>query len=102
MQVDPAQERLVASNAQSLAEVKVNPTLVPLAIYDSTARGYGHAAMVEVIRRLRLYPEVEMIATSHRRENVAAMRLYRTLGFVPWDVAWAGPADAEVFLRLPD
>ena len=80
----------------------MNPTLVPLAIYDSTARGYGHAAMVEVIRRLRLYPEVEMIATSHRRENVAAMRLYRTLGFVPWDVAWAGPADAEVFLRLPD
>jgi diamine N-acetyltransferase len=32
-------------------------------------QGYARAAMVEVIRRLRLIPEVEMIATSHRRAH---------------------------------
>ena len=34
-------------------------------------RGYGKAAMVEVIRRLKLHPEVERIATSHDRKNEA-------------------------------
>lgn len=63
-------------------------------------RGYGRAAMLEVIRRLRLHPQVEMIATSHRRENTAAAALYRSLGFIPWDVAWAGAEHPEAFLRL--
>ena len=63
-------------------------------------RGYGRAAMIEVIRRLRLYPEVEMIATSHRRENVAASKLYHNLGFVKWDIEWAKKNSTEVFLRL--
>ena len=136
LRVGASQEGLVASNAQSLAEAKVNAALVPLAIYDGAARGYeqpslpmvgfimyeltagvgfilrlmvdrafqgrgyGRGAMVAVVRRLRLHPEVEMIATSHRRENAAAARLYAALGFVPWEVAWVGPEDAEVFLRL--
>ena len=43
-------------------------------------KGYGRAAMLEVIRRLKLHPEVEMIATRHRRENEAAAKLYRSLG----------------------
>ena len=47
-------------------------------------RGYGRAAMVEVIRRLKLHPEVERIATSHDRKNEAAARLYESLGFVDW------------------
>jgi len=64
-------------------------------------KGYGRATMIEVIRRLRLYPEVEMIATSHRRENVAAARLYAGLGFVPWDVAYATADADEIYLRLP-
>ena len=138
LRVAPAQEGLVASNAKSLAEAKVNPHLVPLAIYDVAARGfeqplvpvigltmyelvagigfilrvmidsayqgrgYGRAAMIEVIRRLRLHPEVELIATSHRRENEAAARLYQGLGFVPWEIAWAADNPDEVFLRLPE
>lgn len=48
-------------------------------------KGYGRAAMLEVIRRLKLYPEVERIATSHIRENEAAARLYEGLGFVDWE-----------------
>ncbi len=47
-------------------------------------RGYGRAAMIEVIRRLKLHPEVERIATSHEWENEAAARLYGSLGFVDW------------------
>jgi diamine N-acetyltransferase len=41
--------------------------------------------MVEVIRRLKLHPEVERIATSHDRKNEAAARLYESLGFVDWE-----------------
>jgi diamine N-acetyltransferase len=103
LRVDDAQAQFVAPNAQSLAQAKANPRLVPLAVYDRAARGspqpcvpmvgfvmyeidcgvgsilrlmidrahqrkgYGRAALVEVIRRLRLEPEVEMIVTSHRK-----------------------------------
>ena len=48
-------------------------------------KGYGRAAMLEVIRRLKLHPEVERIATSHVRENETAARLYEGLGFVEWE-----------------
>ena len=137
LRVATAQEEYVASNAQSLAEAYVNPTLVPLAIYDVAARGYedppvpmvgftmyelaagvgfitrlmigmefqgkgyGRAAMQEVIRRLWLCPTVEIVATSHRRGNEGAAKLYADLGFVPWDVGYATPDNEEVFLRLP-
>ena len=33
-------------------------------------QGYGRAAVLEVIRRLKLIPEVQMIATSHQRGNI--------------------------------
>lgn len=139
LRVDDTQTQLVATNAKSLAEAKVNPTLVPLAIYDQAAcgypqptvpmvgftmyeltcgvgfilrlmidqryqrQGYGRAAMVEVIRRLRLYPEVEMIATSHRHGNTMAARLYQSLGFVPWEIVGVENHNPEeIFLRLPD
>jgi len=65
-------------------------------------QGHGRAAMVEVIRRPRLYPEVELIATSHRRGNEAAAQLYRGLGFVDWDIEWAKENEEEVFLRLEE
>ena len=62
-------------------------------------KGYGKAAMLEVIRRLRLHPDVEMIATSHQRDNEAAANLYRGLGFTEWDEEWL-KSDTEVFLKL--
>ena len=64
-------------------------------------QGYGRAATVEVIRRLKLHPEVQLIATSCRRENVAAERLFRGLGFIDWDVAWAADTPDERYLMLP-
>jgi diamine N-acetyltransferase len=134
--VEDAQVGLVATNAKSLAEAYVNPSLVPLAIYDVAARGwerpevpmvgftmyelvagvgfilrlmidrnyqrkgYGRAAMVEVIRRLKLQPEVEIIATSHKRGNEGAAKLYNSLGFVEWGIRWAKQNESEIYLRL--
>ncbi|MBI2178833.1 MAG: GNAT family N-acetyltransferase [Candidatus Tectomicrobia bacterium] len=66
-------------------------------------KGYGRAAMIQVIRRLQRYPEVEMIVTSHRHDNAVAASLFRSLGFVPWDVREAAELNpGEVHLRLPD
>lgn len=45
-------------------------------------RGYGRAAMEEIIRRWKASPHIEMIATSVRKGNDAAETLYRSLGFV--------------------
>ena len=68
--------------------------------HEHQRRGYGHAAMVEVIRRLRLHPEVELIATSYKRGNEAAERLYSNLGFVPWEIEWAQQNKTEKYVRL--
>ena len=64
-------------------------------------KGYGRAALVEVIRRLRLEPEVEMIVTSHRHDNAVVAALVRSLGVVPWEVEGVSPRPGEVYLRLP-
>jgi len=66
-------------------------------------QGYGRAALVEVIRRLKLIPEVEMIATSHRHDNMAVAHLFQRVGFVPWEVEGSEEVNpGEVFLQLPD
>lgn len=66
-------------------------------------QGYGRATIIEVIRRLRLIPEVEMIATSHRHDNIASAHLFGSLGFVPWEIEEAEEANpGEVFLKLPE
>jgi diamine N-acetyltransferase len=64
-------------------------------------KGYGSAAVREVIRRVRLDPRVELVATSHRRENQPAASLFHSLGFVPWEIEWARAQEAETFLWLP-
>ncbi|MBX2803671.1 MAG: GNAT family N-acetyltransferase [Myxococcales bacterium] len=48
---------------------------------DHQRRGYGRAAMCEVVRRLKLHPSVRRIATSYHRDNHAARDLYLSLGF---------------------
>lgn len=63
-------------------------------------QGYGRAAVLEVIRRLRLYPEVELIATSYQQGNETASKLYRSLGFVNWDIECAKEHQSEIFLKL--
>lgn len=45
-------------------------------------RGYGRAAMLDMMERFRRTPGIEIIATSVQRQNPAALGLYRSLGFV--------------------
>lgn len=63
-------------------------------------QGYGRATMIEVIRRLRLYPDVEMIATSYRQDNTIAADLYQSLGFRRWDISFAISHPTEIYLKL--
>jgi diamine N-acetyltransferase len=63
-------------------------------------QGYGQATILELIRRLKLHPEVELIATSHKRGNETAAKLYRSLGFVDWNIDWAINHESEIYLRL--
>ena len=41
-----------------------------------------------------------MIVTSHRHDNAAAA-LFRSLGFVPWELEGLALTPGEVYLRLP-
>ncbi len=65
------------------------------------ALAIGRAALMEVIRRLRLEPKVEMIATSHRHDNAVMAALCRRLGFVSWELKGVALNPGAVYLRLP-
>lgn len=45
-------------------------------------------------------PEVEVVATSHRRDNEAMSALCDAVGFRPWAVPF-DPPEGEVYLALP-
>ncbi len=40
--------------------------------------------------------------TSHRHDNAVVAALFRSLGFVPWELEGIALKPAEVYLRLPD
>ena len=65
-------------------------------------QGYGRATMIEVIRRLKLRPDVEVIETSYRKENEVAAGLYQSLGFRPWNTSDTEPDLTEVYVKLED
>lgn len=65
-------------------------------------QGYGRAATLALIRRLKLNPEVELIATSHLRENKAAAEFYKSLGFRAWNISWAISHPTETYVKLQD
>lgn len=56
--------------------------------------------MLEVIRRLKLCPDVEIIATSFAFENEVAASLYQNLGFTHWDIEWANCHPTEIYIKL--
>lgn len=64
--------------------------------------GYGRAAMAELVWRLAFHPQVQLIATSHRRGTERMARLLRSLGFVGWNIGFAVENPDEVFLRLAE
>ena len=100
----------------ALAHYQEKPIMVGFAMYEikhsvgfilrlmidhaHQGKGYGKAAMVEVIRRLKLHPEVEIIGTSHRQENETAAKLYEGLGFKDWDHESAKDDPGERYLIL--
>ncbi|MEA5506422.1 GNAT family N-acetyltransferase [Halotia wernerae UHCC 0503] len=63
-------------------------------------QGYGRATMLEVIRRLKLCPDVEVVATSYRKENEVAAKLYQSLGFREWEISYAISHPTEVYMKL--
>ena len=65
-------------------------------------QGYGRAVVLEVVRRMRLHPEVQVVATSCQRGNVAAETLFRSLGFVDWEISWVDENPDELFLILDE
>jgi diamine N-acetyltransferase len=119
------QKNFVAPNVRSIAEAYVEPSLVPLAVYaDDTlvgfvmygrdpqtgfdwvirlmidvphqGKGYGRAAMHEVLTRIKQQPECKEIRISYTPENRAAEQLYRSIGFEPTGQI----EDGEVVARL--
>ncbi len=62
---------------------------------DHQGRGYGRAAMVQAMQRLRETPDCREILLGVAPGNEAAEKLYRSLGFVESDLQWPG----ELVLR---
>ncbi len=110
LSAEPEQKLFVAPNAYSLAEAAYEDGCVPLAIYhDETMvgfamywflpgeasyhinrlmvdaahqqKGYGRAAMEQLITRLRERQDCKEIDISYEPENHVAQRLYASLGF---------------------
>lgn len=104
------QENFVASNVYSIAQSKVEPTYTTQAVYDGDemvgfvmygydtddggywiarvmidknqqGKGYGRAAMEEVVKRLRETPDCREVALSIEPENEVARKLYESLDF---------------------
>ena len=111
LKVGPGQENFVAPNIYSLAEAKADGVSIPLAIYaDDTmvgfvmfnydeqnfkgyfdrlmidqryqGQGYGRAAAIQVIDRLKNMPGIREIQISFAPENIPADMLYTSIGFV--------------------
>lgn len=110
LEVSAEQQQYVASNLYSIAESKIFPECIPLAIYESSrlvgfvmyafnqddesywvcrlmidryfqGKGYGKYAMQAVIKEIRKRPDCSMLKLSIEPGNQAGERLYRSLGF---------------------
>ena len=111
LRVSESQRQMVAQNVYSLAQAKVQPECVPLAIYARDTlvgflmyaldrddgnwwiyrlmidekhqrRGYGRAALQQTVDRIRREPGCTKIVISINPDNTVARTLYRELGFV--------------------
>ena len=126
LQPAPGQESFMAPNVLSIAQSKVAPNFLPLAIHhDDTVvgfimfgqdietmrwhivrlmigaqyqrRGYARAAMRQLIAQLAERPDCDAVIISYMPGNVAAERLYESLGFVK---TGEFDEDGEVLMRL--
>jgi diamine N-acetyltransferase len=125
LKVKDEQADFVPSNLYSIAEAQFYPQAAPLAIYSEQGqmvgfvlygvdvengkwkifrlmidhahqgKGYGRAAMKQVIERLRSRPDCNEILIAYQTDNDAARQLYASLGFIEEIVS-----DGKVTARL--
>lgn len=111
LKVAPAQQAFVPENLYSIAEAQFYPEAKALAIYNDSeqmvgfalygrdvqrgkwkifrlmidaaqqGKGYGRAAMVQLIAKIRQQPGCDEIWIAYQTDNHAARRLYVSLGF---------------------
>jgi diamine N-acetyltransferase len=111
LKVGPGQEDFVATNIYSLAEAKADGVSIPLAVYADDimvgfamfayddenckgyfdrlmidqryqGKGYGREAAIQVVEHLRANRGIREIQISFASGNIAADKLYESLGFV--------------------
>jgi len=107
-----AQKGFVSPIVYSIAESKVTPEEIPLAIYEGDElvgflmygicpsdgkywilrlmvdqqyqhKGVAHAAVREALRRLHTLPSCDEVRVSYEPDNESGARLYESLGFCP-------------------
>jgi len=110
LDVADEQKLFVAPNVKSIAQAKIYPDSIPLAIYNDDelvgfvmygydredekyylgrlmiaaehqGKGYGKAATLEVIRRMSEIEDCDAIYLSFVPENTGAEKLYSSVGF---------------------
>lgn len=110
LKVGDGQETFVASNVKSIAQAKIYPSAVPLAVYHDDVmvgfsmhgfdaddqryylirlmidekqqgKGYGKAAVRRIIERMREINDCREIYLSFVPDNTAAEKLYQSIGF---------------------
>lgn len=112
LKVGDAQNTFVASNLMSIAQSKIYPTVNPMAVYNGEemvgfvmfgldeddgkyylvrlmiderhqGKGYGRAATLEVIEKMREIDDCREFYLSFVPENKPAEALYLSIGFEP-------------------
>jgi diamine N-acetyltransferase len=110
LKVADGQEKFVTANLMSIAQAKIYPTANPFAVYaademvgfvmygydtdeerfylvrlmidaEHQGKGYGKAATLRVIERMKQIEDCREIYLSFVPENTGAERLYRSVGF---------------------
>ena len=110
LSVSPEQEKLVLTNAVSIAQAKVQPECVPLAVYSDEepvgflmycvdrddgeywlyrimidhrhqGKGYGRQAMDQLIETIKTDKSRHRIYLGVHRDGGASVKLYESLGF---------------------
>jgi len=110
LKVADGQEKFVAANVMSIAQAKIYPTANPLAVYHEDemvgflmygfdtdeehfylgrlmidekhqGKGYGKAATLAVIERMKQNEDCREIYLSFVPENIGAEKLYTSVGF---------------------
>ena len=126
LKVAEGQEKFVATNVMSIAQSKVYPSLIPLAVYNDEdlvgftlhgkdteskkywivrlmidekfqGKGFGKEATLELIKKMRGYGDCEEIFLSFVPANTGAEKLYEKIGFERTGIT---DEDGEIEMRM--